>query len=360
MKNIIKLIGVITGTLFLMSSSCNNKPAPPTDDFDRAALLSNVSQHIIIPNYTELNSLAADFKTSVSEFTETPNVTNLNSLKDDWMNLYKQWEHCKMFDFGPALDHSLLRRLNSFPSDTVKIEENIAANAYNLAVSAQTYAQGLPAFDYLLFHKENTEIIAELDDSRKSYMIALADMIQSKVQSVNNDWVTYQTTFNQSTGNDASSSTSLLVNEMNKDFERIKNLKFKFPLGTDVLQMVQAKYIETRYSKNAFNLALENTKGIQNLYLGVASNGSNGIGFDDYLIALGENGTLVNTNTSNDFNELISYFENYDGDIEEEMNSNYNRVNTHFELYHGMVYHLKSELPSAISILITYQDNDGD
>jgi predicted lipoprotein len=343
-----------------MSSSCNNKPVDPGDDFDRATLLTNVSQNIIMPNYSELNSLALDFKTSVSDFTVTPNEVKLTTVKTNWINLYKQWEHCKMFDFGPAMDHALLRRLNSFPSDTVKIEDNITAGSFNLDLADQTYAQGLPAFDYLLFHKSDAEVIAELDVNRKSYMNDLAALIQSKIQSVTNEWETYQTTFNQSTSNDASSSTSLLVNEMNKDFERIKNLKFKFPLGIDVLQMVQAKYIETRYSKNAFILAKENTTAIKNLYTGTSQSGSNGIGFDDYLIALGENGTLVNSNTTTDFNSLIAYFDNYSGDIEEEMNANYNQVNTHFELYHGMVYHLKSELPSAISILITYQDNDGD
>jgi predicted lipoprotein len=343
-----------------MSSSCNTKPVDPVDEFDRATLLTNVSQNIIIPNYSELNTLALNFKASVTDFTITSNEVKLAAVKSDWINLYKQWEHCKMFDFGPAMDHALLRRLNSFPTDTVKIEDNITAGSFNLDLADQTYAQGLPAFDYLLFHKSDTEIIAEMDVNRKSYMIALADIIQSKIHSVSNEWETYQTTFNQSTSNDASSSTSLLVNEMNKDFERIKNLKFKFPLGIDVLQMMQPKYIETRYSQNAFLLAKENTEAIKNLYSGTSKSGVNGIGFDDYLIALGENGTIINSNTTIDFNALITYFDNYGGDIEEEMNANYNQVNTHFELYHNMVYHLKSELPSAISILITYQDNDGD
>lgn len=329
-------------------------------NFDRDALLKRTADSIILPHYNDLNNKSIDFKTAVEDFTSTPNASTLTLVKEKWQALYIQWQHCKLFDFGPAMDNSLLRRMSSFPVDTVKIEDNITSGSYNLDLSDQVYSQGMCAFDYLLFHKNDNEIIAEMDANRKAYLNTLANIIQDKINTTNTSWVSYRSEFIAANGNDASSSTSYLVNEMNKDFERIKNLKFGFPLGVNVLQIAQPQYIEAKYSKVSFELAKENTIAIKNLWSGISFDGANGIGFDNYLSSFGENGTTIKTNTENDFNALIAYYDNYSLDMKSEIESNYSQVYAHYEEFASMVFHLKSELPSTISILITYQDNDGD
>lgn len=355
---ILLFVGIVGLTI---PSSCD-KPDDGDNgsNFDRDALLKRTADSIIIPHYNDLNNKSIDFKTAVEDFTSNPNTSTLGLAKEKWIALYMQWQHCKLFDFGPAMDNSLLRRLSAFPVDTVKIEDNISNGSYNLDLSDQTYSQGLCAFDYLFYHKTESEIIAEMSINRKAYLNALAGIIQDKINITNTAWVSYRSEFIAANGNDASSSTSLLVNEMNKDFERIKNLKFGFPLGVNVLQIAQPQYIEAKYSKISFDLAKENTIAIKNLWAGISYFGLNGTGFDNYLSSFGENGTTIKTNTENDFNSLINYFDNYTFDMKSEIDANYTTVYAHYEEYAGMVFHLKSELPSTISILITYQDNDGD
>lgn len=350
--------GMLLGGLVFSCKKKNDKP--DCSSFDRDAFLIRMADSLIIPNYAELQNKSIDFKTAVESYSNSPNTATLNTAKTEWIELYTQWQHCKMYDFGPAMDNSLLRRLSSFPVDTVKIEDNITTGTYNLDLSDQVFSQGLCAFDYLFYHKNEADVIAETDANRSTYLNDLASIINDKINATNTAWVTYRGEFIAANGNDASSSTSFLVNEMNKDFERIKNLKFGFPLGVNVLQIAQPQYIEAKYSKISFDLGKENTMGIKNMWQGRSFDGYNGTGFDDYLVSFGANGTTIKTNTENDFNALIDYYDNYSSDMKTEIEGNYSTVYSHYEEYASMVFHLKSELPSTISILITYQDNDGD
>ena len=131
MKSSLRIV-LLMSIGFIGLVSCKDKAPDNSTSFDRATLLTNVADSIIIPRYTTLNDLSMDFQTAVNDYCLSPNSSSLQNAKLKWLDLYKAWQHCKMYDFGPAMDNSLLRRLNAFPSDTVRIEDNISVGTYNL------------------------------------------------------------------------------------------------------------------------------------------------------------------------------------------------------------------------------------
>ena len=120
-------------------------------EFDRLSMLTFWADSIIIPSidsfYIELNSL----NEHVSSFSVNPNPSTLTQLRDQWLTTYKKWQYVEMFDLGVAEEVYFKNRMNIFPANVVRIENNISNLGFNLDDSVNFTSQGFTALDYLLF-----------------------------------------------------------------------------------------------------------------------------------------------------------------------------------------------------------------
>ena len=90
-------------------------------------------------------------------------LSSLEILQEKFINAYLSWQKVSAFEFGPAGETSALLRsnINTFPTNSTKIESNIQNNDYNLDV-ASNLVQRVSALDYLLFHTSQSELLIEL------------------------------------------------------------------------------------------------------------------------------------------------------------------------------------------------------
>ena len=262
-----------------------------------------------------------------------------------------------MFEFGPAMDKLLQASLGTFPTDSTKILTNISAGNYDLLQVSNITAQGLPAFDFLLHRKDAMAFFSQSNYS--NYGLDLITKMKSDVSAVLANWKTsYSSTFKSSTGTESTSSFSIYVNQYVKSYEQTKWTKLGIPLGKQSLDVKQPEFIEARNSAISIALLLENIKASQRLFNGDKKNGTTGIGFDDYLIAL-DRKELVNTiNTS--FSQIIADITAVSSSFENTMSTNPQVLDAIYTKIHNLTVSLKTDMTSAFGILITYQDNDGD
>ena len=61
-------------------------------------------------------------------------LSSLEMLQEKFINAYLSWQTVSAFEFGPAGETSALLRsnINTFPTNSTKIESNIQNNDYNL------------------------------------------------------------------------------------------------------------------------------------------------------------------------------------------------------------------------------------
>ncbi len=352
MKRII--FGLFVSALFLITACDKDKNK---DEFDKAALLQNFADNIIQPRY-------ADFKTKIDSleilfiaFQSNPTEAKFEDLKAHWKACYLSFQRVKTFDFGPAMNIGFKGAIGTFPTDTTQISSNIAAGTYNLATFTNSGAVGLAALDFL-FYQSESYLKLTTNESYSQYCLDVIQKMKSETDAVVNAWTTFKSTFIASTGNESTSMFSMLVNDFCQDWEEAKAAKLGIPLGKYSLGIQRPEYIEARYSGYSLPILKASLKSISEIYSGIGINGQDGVGFDDYLIALKKEN--LNSVIKDKFREIDSSFYVFNSSLELELTQNSVALENLFNAISQQVIYIKTDMTASFGILITYQDNDGD
>jgi predicted lipoprotein len=358
-------------------SSCKKKDKDSSNsgqNFDRAGMLTNIGNNIIIPNYQNLSTAVNKLDSAITAFNTAPDITQLANLQNIFKDAYRAWEPCSIFEFGPADTEYLSINFNTFPIDSNTINANISSGSYNLAAATNLAAQGFPGIDYLLFGTgpNNTVILARYTTSsdatnRKKYLADLSASIKNKTTTVLTAWLpnggNYIHTFVTATGTDVGSSTGQLVNSMDLDFETLKNYKVGVPVGKQSNNILYPTKVEAYYCGISSDLLLIQLTGIENVYLGKSGTGIDGLGFDDYLSQIGakaSDGSDLNTTIKNQFSTAIAGCQALPDPLSNTVTTQTAQVSAAYQELQKLLVLLKTDMPSAMAVLITYADTDGD
>lgn len=365
------------GILFIICclfSACDSGDPKNDVNFDRPALLENIGNNIILPSYERVNIAVNELVTAVNTFESTPNADNLKAAQNAWKAAALAWQPAGMFDFGPAGAVLLRDNVNLFYTEPSIIENNIQSGTYNLDAVNNLRAKGFPAIEYLLFSEQGDDqaildlYTGENATNRKAYLKDLTQDVQQRINGAYQAWLpnggNYINQFLNATGTDAGSSLGLLVNEFNRYYENLKNEKIGNPAGVKSLSGDPfPANVEAYYSGYSLTLAKEHLTVVENVYYGKGLNGEEGLGFDDYLAALGARSSKNEALTE----AIKSQFENAwqaMNQIPDPLSSavveNNAVVRKAYDELQKQVVHFKTDMTSAFGVQITYQDNDGD
>ncbi len=363
------------GVLFVfMYSSCKKKTKPSEDNtpdssatYDKQAMLVNFCDNLILPSYTDFKLVLDSFNVSYNVFKTSGLQSDFQLAKQKLTRAYFKYQRISLYGFGPAEDVGVRMNFNVFPTDTAQIKTNIAAGNYNLEIPTNIDAKGFPALDYLFYGLNNTENeIVQLfvsNSNRKNYVSDLINEMSTKISTVISSWNTsYRTTFINSLGTDIGSSIGFLTNQINYELDYLKNAKIATPLGLRSNGTALPDNCEAYYSGLSMSYAIETFNTIETIYLGKSVTGTNGKGFDDYLEHLNaQHGSeSLNTSINNQFQITRTKLSAIPNPLSLHVISNANLVNDGYKELVKLLVLLKTDLPSSLGVVITYQDGDGD
>jgi len=349
------IFGILIGTLVFVSAC--NKDKNNKEDFDKAALLQNFADNIIQPRYADFKTKIDSLELLFAAFQTNPSTESFEDVKSHWKSCYLSFQRVKTFDFGPAMNTGFKGAIGTFPTDTTQISSNITAGTYNLATATNADAVGLAALDYLFF---NSNAYSNLTSNATygQYCLDVIQKMKAETDAVVSAWSSFKSTFIASTGNESTSMFSMLVNDFCQDWEEAKAAKLGIPLGKYSLGIQRPEYIEARYSGYSLPILKASLKSIAEIYSGIGINGQNGVGFDDYLIALKKES--LNSVIKDKFREIDSSFYVFNSSLELELTQNPTALENLFNAISEQVVFIKTDMTASFGILITYQDNDGD
>ncbi len=363
------IIVLITVAAFQACKKSGSSPSNSSTGFDRKGMLTNLSTNIIIPSYVAFQASAATLDASIAAFNASPDLTKLGSLQASFKITYQKWQAVSVFDIGPATTENMRISINTFPADVSQINSNVSSGNYNLSTLSSLPAEGLPALDYLLFGTgaDNNAILIQYTTdanaaNRKAYLAAVSAIIKTKATNVLNGWkTTYPAIFINANGTDVGSSVGMLTNELNEDFEVLKNYEIGIPLGIQSMGTTFPTKVQAYYSKISLQLALLHLQAIQNVYEGKSAQGD-GLGFDDYLVEAKAqyNGGSLNDAIIAQFATATAKLQALSDPLALQITSNPTGVNAAYAALQLQTVLLKTDMPSALGILITYGDTDGD
>ena len=364
-------LSIVCAGIFIACSKSNSDNGGGTNPGGSGdATLANIGNNIIVSSYQNLSTAATAFDAAVTAFNAGPTTGGLSDLQAKFAVVYKAWETCSEFEFGPGSEQTLITTtVNVFPTDTVLINANVSSGSYTIDGISNLKAQGFPAIDFLLFGSDNTSVLTRFTTGSKAanakqYLAAVTSSIKTKAGAVVNAWLgtggNYINKFITNTGVNSGSSLSLLVNALVHDYDVVlKNYKIGIPFGKygpNTIPQDPTK-VEAYYSGSSLQLLVLQVQAIQNIYTG-----GTGLGLDDKIAATSaqSNGQPLNTVITSQLATVIAKLQAIPAPLSGAIQSNSTTVADAYTEVQKLVVLLKVDMCSALGVKIAFQDDDGD
>ena len=363
--------------------ACSKSPEPAGEDTtptnssnaNRKALLENVADNIVLPAYASFK-VKFDLMVAKSDaFSASPDATTLNEFREAWSAAYIEWQKVELFDFGPGQVYAIRSYFNIYPANVAGIEAGIASGAANLEVPASFSQQGFPALDYLLNGLAATDqttltFYTSAPDAAKriAYLKKVTGHMNSVFSKSYGEWnTTFASTFKSKTSIDAGSSTSTMVNSFVLNYERfIRSGKIGIPSGALSGGVIGPEKVEAYYKKDLSLILAKtaNQASIDFLNGKSVKTGMEGYSIKTYLNSLdakdSKTGLSLSDNINQQLNTINQKLNNLPANLHNEIKTNNQTIVDVYNQMQSLIRLLKVDMTSAMSITITYTDNDGD
>ena len=357
-------------------TACSKKDSPNKEEnsgssADRQAMLLNIADEIVIPSYASFKVKLDALNTKADAFSNAPAPATLSDLRTAWVNAYTEWQKVELFEFGPAEQYVLRGYFNIYPANVSNINANISSGTANLDLPSNFSSEGFPALDYLIngLATDDATILTYYTSApdapnRKLYLKSIVAKMTSIFNIVNSEWNgSYRSAFINKSGVDASSSTSVMINGYVHSYERtVRSGKFGIPAGAMMNGTVSPQNVEAYYKKDiSLTLAKTAHQAAIDFFKGKSvKSGIEGASIKSYLDSLPSAGSLA-ADIINQFNLTTGKLNAIPPEDLSSVVQNNNQLMV--DVYNEMqksVRLLKVDMTSAMSITITYTDNDGD
>ncbi len=374
-----KIIGalLLVGLVWACSSDNGGPTNPPVDGekeepkeeigFERGPMLTNWADNIIIPSYEAFAIEMDELNTSFETFRANANPENLSALRASWLDTYKIWQRVSIFEIGPAETHDFHFSMNTYPTNSNKIDGYVTSGIYDLTLPSNREAKGFPALDYLIngLASDDQGILSRYtavdNEGLFDYIAAiLADMNTNSMQ-VLAEWKDgYRDTFVSNDGSSATASVDRFTNDFVFYYEKfLRAGKLGIPLG--VFSGVQAPAtVEAIYSEGLSNeLFLEGLSATKDFFNGkYYISDTMGESLSSYLISLERQDLSDDINKQfDDAKVAVDGLEPFS--IELQVDPAISMLSAYDEVQKA-VSMLKVDMFSAMSISVDYVDADGD
>jgi predicted lipoprotein len=360
--------------IVLLGGCTKNTDVKKADDNgkDRTAMLTHYADSIIIPAYGGFKASFDLMQERAESFVANPSASGLSSFRSAWAEAYIQWQTVELFDFGPAEFYTLRNFCNIYPADTTGIIKNVSNANASLEVPASYAQQGFPALDYLIngVRSNDADIVAyyKADSKRGAYINRITGRMKALLEQVMADWNGQsRLDYIQKTGLDINSSTSRMVNGIVLHYERfIRSGKIGIPSGVMLNGVVSPEKVEAYYKKDLSRALAQSAHEAFVAFVNGKAFHSNieGPSLKTYLDALDAkdnvSGKLLTQIMNDQLNTVRTEMDLLMPDFYQQILTDNNRMKQMYSAMQAAVRMLKVDMTSAMSITITYTDNDGD
>ena len=347
-------------------------------DFDKYNLLKNLSDAYITPSLNAYNNKINILNNDILSFSSNPSITGLSIIRNSWEEALLNWQDVAFLDFGPS-EYILLRsQTNTFPIDTSELQNSITSGSWNFQNSTFNDSKGLQALDYLLFKPGYTDagLISyyQSDSNAINYLKSISEDLLININYVTEQWDLqkedfindFELTNTGYSSNSQGSSISNIINALCLHYEfYVRRGKVGLPMGVfnGFSQQELPHLVECYYSGKSFQNAIRSINSIRKFINGSSYTvNDNGLGLDDYMNFVNAelNSQQLSKVIDNQIVTILDELDNYNNSLSQEIMNNKTLLSVTYAELQRLVPYIKVDMTSALGVLITYQDNDGD
>jgi len=352
--------------LFLMSCG---EDSPEVKSLDREVVLQGIGENVIVPFHQDFQKECQRLYEITEIFQNNPSENQLIEVQNQWKTTQTAWKKCEVFEFGTARDLFMHNKIGKWETNTGFIERNLNGSETldaNFVQNSGSTSKGLPAIEFLLFGEIDSDstqkqlesfTIMPIAERKRQYLTAMTADLWIQSTELQQVWQNEIPTFQSKTKNGIQGSLNILVNAQISLLEEVVNSKLGKPLGKDNGGTPNPKDAEAFRSEFSLDLIRANLEGIQASFQGTEDMGLSQL---QELRNYKQNGKLLYENIDNQFDICFTEFEKLQNPLSEMVTTEPENLEDFYMATRDLLVLFKVDLASALSITVTFNDNDGD
>ena len=354
-KKITIRILIVCFTIFL---ACKSENSIENEAFDLLNYHRYFVNNIVTPAADAFFLDVKNLQEAVTNFDLNTDEENVLLLRNLWKNTAISFSKTEMTNLGDIETSAVFVAIYSWGANEAKIEEFIASTEnieQSVINSLPTKSRGLSAIEYLLFDADLTATVARFSDQRRiDFLLALCENLLIKSSFLDEQWKNYRTSFINNSTTSINGSINLIVNQINVLLENIVRFKIGEAAGLENSANVNSLLLQAYKSEISLQIIKENIATVKAVYYG------NMEGLDDYIstITTTEDINIAITTAFSSAENNIASLSNTT--LKYAIENNNSIVNELHQNIKDLIILLKVDVASALSITVTFTDNDGD
>lgn len=334
-------------------------------EFDKAAMLSEIVNTYVLPSYQQLLADSEMLEVACVNFANTPNLSTLEPLQNAWKKSMQSWSKVELLLFGPGRENYRYTQLDNTPIKSTFIENAINDTTLidsSYIANRSSYTKGFASIEYLLFDQnKNQSALLNLyqnDPNKERRLVYVLNCIKNTkglIYEIKEAWnASYGTTLSQGVGNASQEGIASFSNAIVHMSQTLAAKKLAKPLGKESAdQLVHPEYVESPYAYFTWDIILYNLNGIQQIF----GNTNEGLGsYLSYLI----NDDALTTSIANQASKVENMIQARQLTLSEDLMTNPTEVEEIYKAMRQLYLDLSGSIATYFSITILANPDDGD
>ncbi|MDB2606309.1 imelysin family protein [Zobellia sp.] len=360
-------IGLFFGALVLTISCGSDDSDVVVEDETsveegRSLQIENLYDSQVAPLQVEHISATRTLVEAAIAFEEQPSEATLVTLKETWLEAFMLWEEMEIYNIGVIRSSFIHSQIHEWPANIDYIEESVSGDetideAY--IISSGSSSKGYGAIEYLLFNATDAEVLTAMTtgdnaQNRLDYLVAVAANLSTNATSLQELWVATETSFKERLESGVNGSQNIIVNGVIAGLETIKITKLEQIINSTENPELQ---LEAYYSEKSREAILVNLEALRLTYTGNFD--GEGFGMEDYLVEVLDRSEL-NESILATFDTAIALFNETEESLRTLAEDDPEKIVALRDVVTEIIALIKNDYSSAASIVVTFNDNDGD
>ncbi len=352
--------------LFLIVTGCDNDGISEDQaqiEYNRRDQLRNLFTNGILPLHEEFVQQTEVLFRVTEAFSNDISLENLLTLREEWKTTANLWKRCEVYDIGDIKDSFIHTRINTWPTNTDNIESFIGASDpinLNFINSVGSSSKGIAALEYLLFDKDATTTLSDLQSNsrRIDYLVALSEDLKNTSEEIKGLWNAYGPVLTEAVQSDLDGGQNQTVNAMVTLLEEIIISKLGRALGDANGGFTDIEELEAFRSDISLEMIQNNVEELRRAFNGSYKENTRRIGFDDYLVNL--DNIQLRDAIKAAFNTVEEHISTFGNSLNNILQTDPEKVLELKNACNELLVLIKVDMASFIGSTITFNDNDGD
>jgi len=376
--------------LALLLGACGDDGGPATpvidarqDSFDRKALLANIGENIALPVYETFDARADSMATAIDAYCAALGTAEEATLRapaqDAWKQAMETWQMAEVMLFGPVTmnERALRDVIYSWPIvSSCAVDQDVNLHrldpaSYDITIRL-TNRRGLAALEYLLFSVDlnhtcppqaapegwDTLVDADRSAARCAFARVAAADLATQAQTLLDAWRpdagNYLAAFTSASAfASAQAGINVVTDAMFALDTETKDMRVGEPAGIVINQCNTvgepcAAELESPHARHSRENVLANLRGFQMLFLGQGLDGTDGIGFDEFLRSVGAE--VLADEMKSEIAAAIAATEAIPGTMEDALQSDYQTVADAYAGIKAVTDNLKTQFLTVLGL----------